>query len=520
VNGPAGEIPVVPGRDRQPASSADADRARVLLVDDDERNLLAVSTVLEDLGEVVSARSGEEALRHLLKGEFAVILLDVYMPGMDGYETARIIRERDQTKGIPIVFLSAVNKEPEHLLRGYAMGAVDYVFKPVDPLVLRSKVAVFVDLFEKSKEIERKAHHEQALLDANLRANAERLRAEQELRRAEQRQAAIIQSLPMVLYLEAHDGNPRFPNYVSGDLEAITGFTRDDIERNPATWAERLHPDDRDRVLKAIEARRSTGRSSIEYRWQCANGEYKHFLDQAVLLKDGDGKPLEFAGTLTDISEQRSLESQLIQAQKMDAIGKLTGGIAHDFNNLLAAVIGGLGLLEKRATLDDEQGRILGMTRRAAEQGSELVRRLLAFARRQRLEPHPIDPLSLQQVVSDLLTHTLGGLVHIEWQVEDGVWRAFADQAQLELALLNLIINARDAMPAGGAITIAVGNRQLGADEVSGLAAGDYVRFAISDTGTGISPDHLEKVTEPFFTTKEVGKGSGLGLSMVYGFAR
>jgi CheY-like chemotaxis protein len=160
------------------------------------------------------------------------------------------------------------------------------------------------------------------------------------------------------------------------------------------------------------------------------------------------------------------------------------------------------------------------MTRRAAEQGSELVRRLLAFARRQRLEPHPIDPLSLKQVVSDLLTHTLGGLVHIEWQVEDDVWRAFADQAQLELALLNLIINARDAMPAGGAITIAVDNRKLSADEVSGLAAGDYVRFAVADTGTGISPDHLEKVTEPFFTTKEVGKGSGLGLSMVYGFAR
>ena len=111
--------------------------ARVLLVDDDERNLLAVATVLSDLGEVVLARSGEEALRHLLKGEFAVILLDVYMPGMDGYETAQIIRSRDQTKGIPIVFLSAVNKETEHLLRGYSMGAVDYVFKPVDPIVLR-----------------------------------------------------------------------------------------------------------------------------------------------------------------------------------------------------------------------------------------------------------------------------------------------------------------------------------------------------------------------------------------------
>jgi len=179
---------------------AEVGRPRVLLVDDDERNLLAVQSILEDLGEVVPARSGEEALRHLLKGEFAVILLDVYMPGMDGYETAQIIRSRDQTKGIPIVFLSAVNKETEHLLRGYAMGAVDYVFKPVDSVILRSKVAVFVDLFAKSKEVERKARYEQALLDATLRANTERLRAEQDLRRVEQRQAAIIQSLPMVLY--------------------------------------------------------------------------------------------------------------------------------------------------------------------------------------------------------------------------------------------------------------------------------------------------------------------------------
>src|SRR3990170_8558506 len=122
-------------------------QARVLVVDDDERNLLAIRTVIEDLAQVETARSGEEALRHLLKGEFAVILLDVYMPGMDGYETAHIIRSREQSKGIPIVFLSAVNKEAEHLMRGYAMGAVDYVFKPVDPIILRSKVAVFVDLY-------------------------------------------------------------------------------------------------------------------------------------------------------------------------------------------------------------------------------------------------------------------------------------------------------------------------------------------------------------------------------------
>ena len=520
MSGPV-DIPVSVLADDQPVSRAEpAERARVLLVDDDERNLLAVATVLEDLGQIVLARSGEEALRHLLKGEFAVILLDVYMPGMDGYETAQIIRTRDQTKGIPIVFLSAVNKEAEHLLRGYAMGAVDYVFKPVDPIVLRSKVAVFVDLFEKSKEIERKARQEQALLDANLRANTERLRAERELRRAEQRQAAIIQSLPMVLYLEPYAADPRVPNYVSGDIKAITGFAHEEIAGAPNLWADRLHPDDRNRVLAAIELRRKVGRSSIEYRWQCADGTYKHFLDQAVLLKDPDGKPIEFAGTLTDISEQRSLESQLIQAQKMDAIGKLTGGIAHDFNNLLAAVIGGLSLLERRAEPGGEEGRILGMTKRAAEQGSELVKRLLAFARRQKLEPQPIAIEALREAVSDLLTHTLGGLVQIEWNIERGVWNAFADQSQLELALVNLIINARDAMPSGGTVTITAAKARSGADEAAGLGEGDYVLLSVADTGTGILPEDLDKVMEPFFTTKEFGKGSGLGLSMVYGFAK
>src|SRR3954469_2523495 len=267
MNRPVGEIPVaLRPKVEQPLEEPEADRARVLLVDDDERNLLAVATVLEDLGEVVLARSGEEALRHLLKGDFAVILLDVYMPGMDGYETAQIIRGRDQTKGIPIVFLSAVNKEAEHQLRGYSMGAVDYVFKPVDPIILRSKVAVFVELFEKTKEVERKAHREQALLDANLRANTDRLRAEQELRRAEQREAAIIQSLPMVLYLEPYDANPRVPHYISGDLEAITGFSYEDVIKQPGIWSERLHAEDRIRVIAALEARRKSGRSAVEYR--------------------------------------------------------------------------------------------------------------------------------------------------------------------------------------------------------------------------------------------------------------
>jgi CheY-like chemotaxis protein len=204
----------------------------------------------------------------------------------------------------------------------------------------------------------------------------------------------------------------------------------------------------------------------------------------------------------------------------MDAIGKLTGGIAHDFNNLLGAVIGGLSLLERKAVLEDEQKRILGMTKRAAEQGSDLVRRLLAFARRQKLEPRPIDIDALRLAVSDLLTHTLGGLIKIEWKIAADAWEAYVDQAQLELALVNLIINARDAMPGGGSVSVTADNRSVAGDGESGLEPGDYVRIEVRDTGTGIEPEVLEKVMDPFFTTKAVGKGSGLGLSMVYGFAK
>jgi signal transduction histidine kinase len=493
--------------------------ARVLVVDDDDRNLLAIRTVLEDVAEVVTASSGEEALRHLLRGDFAVILLDVYMPGMDGYETARMIRGREQTKRIPIVFLSAVNKEAEHLRRGYSMGAVDYVFKPVEPLVIRSKVSVFVDLHTMRREIQRKAAHEQQLLDANLRANAERLRAEQELRVAEQRQAAIIASLPIVLYLEGLAETPRVPRFVSGNFAAITGYDFSVLRETPDLWVDRLHPEDRDRVVSALAARGTGGQLSVEYRWRCADETYKHFLDQAVMLRDADGRAIEYAGTLLDVTDRRELETQLAHARKMDAIGQLTGGIAHDFNNLLAAVLGGVGLIERRIPLDEGQRRIIDMTRHAAEQGTELVRRLLAFARKQKLEPRSVEVEQLWRSVGDLLAHTLGGLVQLEWRADADTPSVYADPGQLELALMNLIINARDAMPDGGTVTVSASERTAGAGD-DRLAPGRYVVMTVADTGTGIAPDLIDQVLEPFFSTKEVGKGTGLGLSMVYGFVR
>jgi signal transduction histidine kinase len=489
------------------------ERTQVLVVDDDERNLHAIKTVLEDVADVVLARSGEEALRHLLKADFAVILLDVYMPGMDGYETAQLIRSREHTKRIPIIFISAINKDNEHLARGYAMGAVDYVFKPVEPIILQSKVSVFVDLFQMRREIQNKALQEKKLQDENILAHTERLRAERELSRVLRRQSAIIESLPIVFYLENRDAPARALHFVSGNFLALTGYTFESLAAEPDLWLDRTHPDDRARLAAAWAARHDGLDYAVEYRWQTADGSYKHFLDQALPLADSP----EYAGTLLDVTDRKELESELLHARKMDAIGQLTGGIAHDFNNLLTAVLGGLELIEARAQIKPEHQKFLAVTRRAAEQGASLVARLLVFARKQKLEPASIDIAALSSAVTQLLSHTLGGLVTLEWHVSDELWQPYADAGQLELALMNLAINARDAMPNGGTIDIRCHNAK-GRD--IGLAQGDYVVLAVSDTGCGIAQEDIERVTEPFYTTKMAGKGTGLGLSMVYGFAR
>lgn len=490
--------------------------APILVVDDDDRNLLAISEVLEGVGNVVCVQSGEEALRSLLKDKFAVILLDVLMPGLDGYETAALIRKRAQSRSTPIIFLTAINKEDAHMLRGYDAGAVDYVFKPFDPVMLRSKVMVFVDLYEKTQEIERKAASEQRLLEEALKAQSEKLEAERALRRAEAREESILASLPICFH--ARNCEPPFAvKYVSKGVERLTGFAATHFLSDPAFGLSRIHPEDLDGARNALQSAAERGAYSSEFRWLCADGTYRTFLDQGIVSAHGDEE--EILGTILDVTELRSLELQLKQAQRLDAIGKLTGGLAHDFNNLLAAILAGLGLLERAISLDDKTASILNMTRRSAKQGADLVNRMLAFSRRQNLKPVAVDLSSLGETTNGLVAPVLGGLVRFEWQVRAGAWPVYVDPSQLDLALMNLIFNARDAMPSGGTVVVRADNRSL-RESSSELPAGDYVVIAVEDTGSGIPRELVAKVVEPFFTTKPVGKGTGLGLSTAYGFTK
>jgi CheY-like chemotaxis protein len=198
--------------------------AKILAVDDNAANLAALEGMLAELGQpIVCARSGEEALRHLLKEDFAVILLDVVMPGMDGYETAAMIRARDKSRYVPIIFLSAMNEEPAHLTRAYAAGAVDFVFKPIDAMILRSKVAVFVELQKRAEEIRRQAALEKRLLADNLLVRTEQRRTEEALQRSLVQQSLVIDSLPAVLYVASASDDFRTRRFIGGRLETLVG---------------------------------------------------------------------------------------------------------------------------------------------------------------------------------------------------------------------------------------------------------------------------------------------------------
>ena len=221
-----------------------------------------------------------------------------------------------------------------------------------------------------------------------------------------------------------------------------------------------------------------------------------------------------------EIEQRRAAEDQLRQVHKMEAIGQLTGGISHDFNNLLTTVIGNLELVQSRIGDDPRAGALLQVALRASERGATLTRQLLAFARRQRLDPRPVDIPAVVDGAEKILGQTVGPQIRLMISSEPATCLAWADSNQLELAILNLALNARDAMPSGGMLRIDVGNQRKEAGKLpADLPPGHYVVVSVSDTGSGMNPDVLEHACEPFFTTKEAGRGSGLGLSIVHGFA-
>jgi signal transduction histidine kinase len=384
----------------------------ILLVDDQPAKLLSFEVILGELGEnLIKAASAQEALAQLLRHEIAVVLIDVQMPDLDGFELAAMIREHPRFRDVALIFVSAIHLSDLDRIRGYEAGGVDYVPVPVVPEVLRAKVRVFADLRRKTRELER-------------------LNAELEQRVAER----------------------------TADLEA--------------------------------------SRAAL----QELNSELEARIDQRT-------------------REREQALAQLFEAQKVDTIGKLTGGVAHDFNNLLMAMLGSLELLKKRMVGDASAQRLIDNALKGAERGAALTQRLLAFARRQQLRPEPINVAELVGGMRDLIARSVGPSIDIAEDFGSPLAPVLADANQLELALMNLALNARDAMPDGGTLTISAQEAMVEGGSDLGLAPGRYIRLSVADTGVGMDEATRARAAEPFFTTKGTGKGTGLGLSMVHGLA-
>ncbi len=382
------------------------DQVSILVVDDQPAKLLSYEVMLADLGEnLIKAGSARDAFEHLLKkdAEIAVILIDVVMPDLDGFELAAMIRNHPRFQTTAIIFVSAIALTDLDRMKGYEYGAVDYVPVPVVAELLRAKVRVFVDLYRKTKELK--------LLNAELE------------RRVEERTAELAK----------------------------------------------------------------------------ANTELEQRVEERT-------------------REREVALAQLHEAQKLESLGQLTGGLAHDFNNLLMAVLTNLDLAAKKLPEASPIKRLIDGAIRSAERGAMLTNRMLAFARRQELKPEAADVARLIQGMADMLQRTLGPAIQVVLEFEPKLDLVRVDVNQLELALLNLALNAKDAMPEGGRLVIAVRRRKIDFS-TQNLQPGDYVSIAVADTGVGMDEATLKRAAEPFFTTKGVGKGTGLGLSMVHGLA-
>lgn len=300
--------------------------------------------------------------------------------------------------------------------------------------------------------------------------------------------------------------------YYSDDLLGKRHWDLDWINLTPEEW--KIHQDILKARLPFFNFEYSTTHSDFSKGYLQING--KPFFNL-------DGEFLGYRGSGRNVTSEREVELQLHQAQKMEAIGQLTGGIAHDFNNLLSVTIGNIDLLKRKCVQDEKAHGYIESIVRAVDRGSSLTQRLLAFSRKQDLLPQPTAINSLVVGLQDMLRRTLGEMIELPINLAPGTCEALIDSHQFENALINLSINARDAMPNGGVLRVDTAKVTLDGhftEQMEEVLAGDYIKVTVSDTGAGMSPEVLEKVFEPFFTTKGVGEGSGLGLSMVYGFIK
>ncbi len=482
-----------PGAERAPSPPLGQPRARILAVDDHEPNLLALEAIIGDLGELVKVHSGEEALWHLLRGEFALILLDVQMPVMDGFETARLIKERERSRFIPIVFLTARSRENTHVFQGYAHGAVDYVLKPFAPEILRSKVSVFVDLYLKEAQLKRK----EALLRQREREALERESAH--------RYRLLSDAMPLCVFFAGPEGDFRYGNRAWTELSGLSAEAVRDL------WhSEVVHPEER-READALWHEAVSDGLPLEMQVRLrrySDQSYRWHLVRSVPERDERGAILGWIATATDIDDQKRAEEALARASA--AKDAFLAAASHELRTPLAAAKMQVQLAQRKYSRELAQGplRALEGLGRQVDRMTKLVSDLLDVSRlltgRLSLELEEFDLVPLLNATCERL-QSLSSEHHLRLDVPERLLMR-GDPGRIEQVLTNLVSNAIRYSPQGGLVELSVGTDQ-----------GEVV-LQVRDQGVGIPAEKLGLIFERFGQAHGARYGGlGLGLTISQG---
>jgi two-component system, NtrC family, sensor kinase len=463
----------------------------ILMVDDQPGKLLSYEAILGPLGEnLLKANSGREALEMLLRTDIAVVLMDVSMPDIDGFQLADMIREHPRFQKTAIIFISAVHLTDVDRIKGYERGAVDYISVPVIPELLRAKVSVFAELYRKTQQLEK--------LNRELEERvAERT---EELRESESQFRSLANSIPQLVWMGNPDGsvfwyNQRWYDYTGTKLEDVSGWE----------WKNFVHRDYVDQVIGVIEHSLKNGEpweDTFPLRGQDSN--YRWFLSRALPIRDVNGKIVRWFGTNTDITDRKMAEEALVKSERMAAMGRLAGIIAHEINNPLEAISNAFYLLRDHPSLDEEARYYSKLAEEELARVAHITKQTLSFYRESQ-QPVAVSLAEVLDNVTELQSRKLqvSGITVEKRVYTRGVVQGYP--GELKQVFLNLIANAIQAMPEGGRLRMRLTQSN---DRRTGR---EGVRVSIYDTGTGIQPEHAKRIFEPFFSTKDT-KGTGLGL--------
>ena len=458
----------------------------ILFVDDDRASRLALGCLIRDSGySLLEADTGQEALQLCHSHHPDLIILDVNLPDMTGFEVCRQIKEDPTTQSQSIVHLSAVYVGSGDRSQGLEGGADAYLVKPVEPRELLATVRALLRLRSAEEATRRAAQEWRATFDA-IRNPLGLLDPSGRVSRCNKAMCQLV-------------GRP-FPEVIGRPLNEVL---REGLQLEQAP-------------LFSVEG--GVGQESQE---QLLAGRW--FRVTADPLHDDAGSLAGSVVSLTDVTERKHLEEQVRQGQRLEAVGRLAGGIAHDFNNLLTAILGNASLLMQSLPADQEEHDLVETIERAAWKAAELTRQLLGFSRQALLWLSPVDPGTVLDSVVAGLRRSLPPMVRLTVDRPPTLARIQADPAQLEHVLTALCRNSADAMPEGGQLVLRAGMEELSAEAVRGnpeARPGYFVRLTVQDSGPGLAADILGKIFDPFFTTKPPGRGSGLGLAMVYGIIK